>query len=340
MLVLGIETSCDETAAGVVRNEREVLSNVVYSQLVHRRYGGVVPELASREHLKGIVPVIEEALGQARIRLEEVDGIAVTNGPGLVGSLLVGLMYAKAQAYSLKKPLIGIHHLEGHLFANLLQEPDLTFPLIFLAVSGGHTELILVRGKGDYGNLGGSLDDAAGEAFDKVAKHLGLGYPGGPEIENIGKGGDPNFVKFPRAYLNEGSLDFSFSGIKTAVVYYVQDKTRRFLQDHLADLCASFQEAIIDVLVEKCARALRKTGAKALALGGGVACNRRLREVVSERCRALGVTLSVPEPSLCSDNGAMIALAGGFRFSRGERSPWDITAQARMELAQKGPSRG
>jgi N6-L-threonylcarbamoyladenine synthase len=333
MLVLGIETSCDETAASVVRDGREILSSVVYSQLVHQKYGGVVPELASRAHMTAIVPVVEKALNRAEVGLPDVDGIAVTQGPGLVGSLLVGLMFAKAQAYALNKPFIGIHHLEGHLFANLLQDTDWASPFVFMAVSGGHTELILVKDKGDYLSLGATLDDAAGEVFDKVAKLLGLSYPGGPEVEKTARGGNPNFVKFPRALLGEESLDFSFSGIKTAVVYYVQDKPREFVREHLADLCASFQEAVVDVLAEKCIRALSKTGATALALGGGVACNRRLREVTEERCKALGVRLSVPDRVLCSDNGAMIAAAGDFRLSRRERSTWDITARSRMDLS-------
>jgi len=332
MLVLGIETSCDETAASVVRNGREILSSVVYSQLVHQKYGGVVPELASRAHMTAIVPVVEKALNRAGVGLPDMDGIAVTQGPGLVGSLLVGLMFAKAQAYALNKPFIGIHHLEGHLFANLLQDTDWASPFVFMAVSGGHTELILVKDKGDYLNLGVTLDDAAGEAFDKVAKLLGLSYPGGPEVEKTARGGNPNFVKFPRALLDDESLDFSFSGIKTAVVYYVQDKPREFVKEHLADLCASFQEAVVDVLAEKCIRALSKTGARALTLGGGVACNRRFREVTEERCKALGVRLSVPDRALCSDNGAMIAAAGDFRLSRREQSPWDITARSRMDL--------
>jgi len=333
MLILGIETSCDETAASVVRDGREILSSVVYSQLVHQKYGGVVPELASRAHMTAIVPVVGKALNLAGVGLPDVGGIAVTQGPGLVGSLMVGLMFAKAQAYALNKPFIGIHHLEGHLFANLLQDTDWASPFVFMAVSGGHTELILVKDKGNYLSLGATLDDAAGEAFDKVAKLLGLGYPGGPEVEKTARGGNPNFVKFPRALLDEESLDFSFSGIKTAVVYYVRDKPREFVREHLADLCASFQEAVVDVLAEKCIRALSKTGARALAFGGGVACNRRLREVTEERCKALGVRLSVPDHALCSDNGAMIAAAGDFRLSRRERSPWDIAARSRMDLS-------
>lgn len=332
MLVLGIETSCDETAASVVRDGRQVLSHVVYSQLVHRPYGGVVPELASRAHMTAIVAVVQEALSRAGMKLREMDGIAATRGPGLVGSLLVGLMYAKAQAYALNKPFIGVHHLEGHLFANLLQDPGLSFPLVFLAVSGGHTELILVRGKGDYDMLGGTRDDAAGEAFDKVAKLLGLGYPGGPEIEKTAKGGDPGFIKFPRAYLGEESLDFSFSGIKTAVVYYVRGNSREFVRDHLPDICASFQEAVVEVLIEKCFRALDSTGAKALALGGGVACNSRLREVADLRSQEGGIRFSVPDRSLCADNAVMIAAAGNFRLARGERSPWELTAQSRLGL--------
>lgn len=325
MLVLGIETSCDETAASVVWGGKKILSNVVYTQMVHKKYGGVVPELASREHIKTIVPVVENALREAKISLKDVEGIAVTYGPGLVGSLLIGLSFAKSVAYSLDKPFIGINHIEGHIFANFLEYPDLKPPLICLVISGGHSDLILVKNKGEYEKLGQTRDDAPGEAFDKVAKLLEIGYPGGPLIDKLSQKGNPNFFKFPRAYLDQ-SFDFSFSGIKTAVALYVAKKSSKEIKEQKKDTVASFQEAVVDVLVEKVIKAALFKDVKKIALAGGVASNSRLREKLKIRSTEPSLEVFFPSPSLCTDNAAMIAAAGDFHLSRGERSGLDLNA--------------
>lgn len=326
MLVLGIETSCDETAASVVRDGKTILSNVVYSQLVHNKYWGVVPELASREHMKTIVPIVRGALGEAKVELEKVDGVAVTYGPGLVGSLLIGLSFAKSLSYSLQVPLIGINHIEGHIFANFLENPQLEPPFICLVISGGHSNLIYVADKGEYELLGRTRDDAAGEAFDKVAKVLDLGYPGGPIIDKVSKGGKADFVRFPRAYLEEGSFDFSFSGLKTAVAIYVSRLSQEKLERHRIDIAASFQEAIVEVLVDKGIKASILKKVKNVALAGGVARNSRLRDRLEMEAQKHDLKVFYPSPILCTDNAAMIASAGDFRLSKGERSNFDLNA--------------
>src|SRR3972149_5032402 len=278
MLILGIETSCDETAAAVVQDGRKILSNIILSQNVHEIYGGVVPELASREHLKTIIPVVERALAQASLQPGQLDGIAVTYGPGLAGSLLIGLCFAKGMAYSFDKSLVGINHLEGHLFSNYLEQPEFFPPFVCLVISGGHTLLVYVESDGNYQLLGQTRDDAAGEAFDKVGNLLGLGYPAGPRLDKLAQTGNREAVKFPRAYLEKDSFDFSFSGIKTAVALHWNNLPELEREVTIADIAASFQEAVVDVLVEKLIRAAQRKKVRKIALAGGVACNSRLRE--------------------------------------------------------------
>lgn len=332
-LILGIETSCDETGAAVVEDGRKIVSNVVASQIeLHAPYGGVFPEIASREHVLKIVPVIEEALKNAGIAFRDLAAVAVTHGPGLAGALLVGVNTAKAIAFANDLPLIGINHLEGHIYANWLEAAAATptanpFPLIALIVSGGHSELVLMRGHNDYQLLGRTLDDAAGEAFDKVARLLGLGYPGGPAIQEAAKDGDPDAFKLPRAWLR-GTHDFSFSGLKTAVLHLVQSfEGRRKLP--VADIAASFQAAITDVLVEKTKRAAEEFGATQILLAGGVAANARLRKMMLARA---DVPVLIPRPTLCIDNGAMIASAAWWHWQRGERSGWELDVVPSLRL--------
>jgi N6-L-threonylcarbamoyladenine synthase len=332
VLVLGIETSCDETAAAVVRDGRIALSDVVSSQIdVHRRWGGVVPELASRNHVVQVMPVIDEALARAGVELSDVDAIAVTSGPGLIGALLVGVQAAKALAWSTGKPLVGVNHLEGHLLAIRLLAEAPEPPFLGLVVSGGHTSLFAVEGFGAYRLLGSTRDDAAGEAYDKVAKMLGLPYPGGVQIDQLAQSGDKAAIRFPRAHIKGSELDFSFSGLKTAVLTHLQRRGRPEGQA-LANLCASFQEAVADPLTKKAIRAARKSGLDQLVLCGGVAANSRLRSLAAERGAEAGLEVFLPPLRLCTDNAAMIAVAGTHALERGERASTTLSADPAWRL--------
>ena len=333
MLVLGIETSCDDTAAAIVEDGRRVLSSVVSSQdSLHARYGGIVPELASRRHIEDIIPVVEEALRRAGAGLEDIGGIAATQGPGLVGSILVGLSFAKAVSYAKGVPLTGVNHIEAHAAAAFLREDGdsreaLPFPFVALIVSGGHTTLLLVEGYTRCRALGQTIDDAAGEAFDKVAKLLGLGYPGGAAIDSLAKGGNPLHIGFTRPYMAKGGLNFSFSGIKTAVRNFAADFKEAIPEDALRDLAASFQEAVVDVLVNKAFRALRASGGSGLVVAGGVACNSRLRARLQEAAQKENARLHIPPPCFCSDNGAMVAALGFHRLREGMLAALDTNAR-------------
>ncbi len=332
MLVLGIESSCDETAASVVRDGRIALSDVVSSQVdVHRRWGGVVPELASRAHVLQVMPVIDEALTRASVSLSELDAIAVTSGPGLIGALLVGVQAAKSLAWMAQKPLVGVNHLEGHLLAIRLLEQAPEPPFLGLVVSGGHTSLFAVEDFGRYRVLGSTRDDAAGEAYDKVAKMLGLPYPGGVHIDKLAQQGNPKAIHFPRAVIKNAELDFSFSGLKTAVLTHLHKHPNPQGQE-LADLCASFQEAVADPLTKKAMRAAKRFGLSRLVLCGGVAANSRLRAVAAQRAGEAGIECFLPPVKLCTDNGAMIAVAGTHAFMRGERATLSLNADAAWRL--------
>ncbi len=329
MMVIGIETSCDETAAAVVSGGEVILSDVVWSQIAtHHPYGGVVPELAARKHIEKIVPVFQEALTRADVGLDDLEAVAVTCGPGLVGALLVGLCFAKAIAYARGLPLIGVNHLEGHVAAVHLEPDPPPYPFVALLASGGHTNLYYVVGPTRLEHMGQTRDDAAGEAFDKVAKVLGLGYPGGHVIDELSKDGDPERIRFPRAFLDKTGFDFSFSGIKTAVARYVSAKQGDDSID-VADIAASFQEAVIDVLVKKAILAVETKRCEHLVVVGGVACNRRLRACIEKEAARVGISAYIPKPELCTDNGAMIATMGHRHLSEGKRSSMDLDAFSR-----------
>ncbi|SHI06409.1 O-sialoglycoprotein endopeptidase [Desulfosporosinus lacus DSM 15449] len=327
VVILGIETSCDETSAAVLLNGRDLRSHVISSQITtHQKYGGVVPEIASREHSLHFQPVVQQALNEAKLTFRDLSAIAVTYGPGLVGSLLVGVSGAKAMAYAAGVPLIGINHLEAHIYANFLEHQDLKFPLLALLVSGGHTHLILFEAHGQYTVLGHTRDDAAGEALDKVARTLGLGYPGGPQIQRIAQEGDAQAFNFPRAMLEPGSLDFSFSGMKSAVLNTLNSARMRGETLSVPDIAASFQQAVVDVLVRKALLAIKETRVKTLLLAGGVAANRLLRETLDHKLAEKGVCLVYPSPIFCTDNGAMIATAGYYHYLKGDFAPWTLNA--------------
>jgi len=332
--VLAIETSCDDTSVAVLEDGVNLRSHLIAAQDVHRLYGGVVPELASRAHLELLPPMVERALGDAGLRADELTGVAVTHAPGLVGSLVVGVAFAKAWSAALSLPLIGVNHIEAHLHSASLEHGDSPWPAVALVVSGGHTELVEVRGLGEYRWLGATLDDAAGEAYDKVAKRLGLGFPGGPILDRLAAEGRADAFDLPRPMLDRPGLDFSFSGLKTAVgVLLAPHGEPPYPEALVRDMAASFQAAAVEVLVAKCARALAQTGARALNLGGGVACNRRLRNDLTVMCGDRGVALRIPSPRLCADNAAMIAWLGARRLARGERSGDDLDAAASLEAS-------
>jgi N6-L-threonylcarbamoyladenine synthase len=325
MLTLGIETSCDETSAAVVHSGREVLSNVILSQVVHGRFGGVIPEVASREHVKAIVPIYRQALDEAGVTLDEIELVAATIGPGLVGPLLVGLSFAKGLAYARQLPFVPVNHLEGHLAANMLEHHDLDMHHLTLIVSGGHTMLVEVKSFGEYRLLGQTRDDAAGEAFDKVAKLMGLGYPGGAALDRLAVSGNPRYYRFPRAVMKD-EFQFSYSGLKTSVALYLAKLTPEELEQNKADIAASFQEAVVDVLVTKTVRAAETTGVRHVTISGGVAANSRLRARLREDIEKIGGRLFYPSLSLCTDNAAMIAAAGYFNFEK--FGPGELIANA------------
>lgn len=336
MNILGIDTSCDDTSAALFSQSRGVLSSVVHSQVaVHHAYGGVVPELASREHLRSIVPAVRKALSQAHVALKDLEGIAVTIGPGLIGSLLIGLNYAKAIAYGYGIPFVGVNHLEGHVLSIFLEKETPSFPFVALTVSGGHTSLYHVKELGEYVLLGQTLDDAAGEAFDKVSKILNLGYPGGAAVEKAALNGNSGLMRFPKAYLSRGSLDFSFSGIKTAVALFVKrwrEGGEGTAGITLGDIAAAFQEAVVEVLVQKTVEAAKSTGVDSIVIAGGVACNKALRTRMEEKGQAEGYKVYYPRPSYCTDNAAMIAFAGYHRIIHEKTSDLSMDVKSRFPI--------
>lgn len=336
ILILAIESSCDETAASVVKNGREVLSNVISSQIeLHKLYGGVVPEIASRKHIEKINQVIEEALEVANVTLDDIDAIGVTYGPGLVGALLVGVAEAKAIAYAKKLPLVGVHHIEGHISANYIENKELEPPFICLVVSGGHTHLVCVKDYGQYEIIGRTRDDAAGEAFDKVARAIGLGYPGGPKIDKLSKEGDANAITFPKAHISDAPYDFSFSGVKSAVLNYINGCQMKGESYNNADIAASFQKAVTDVLVENAMRAVDEYGLSKFAIAGGVASNSTLRAAMKVACEKKGIEFYHPSPIFCTDNAAMIGVAAYYDYKNGIRHGWDLNAVPNLKLGER-----
>ena len=331
--ILAIESSCDETAAAVIEDGRRILSNVINTQIaLHTRYGGVVPEIASRKHIENINPVIREALSQAGETLDSIDAIAVTYGPGLVGALLIGVSEAKALAYAKNKPLIAVNHIEGHVCANLLEHADLEPPFLCLIVSGGHTHLAIMKDYGEFEILGRTRDDAAGEAFDKVARAIGLGYPGGPKIEKAALDGDPTAIKFPRGKVDEAPFDFTFSGMKSAALNYLNQEQMAGRQINVSDVAASFQQAVTDVLVDRAILAAKELGEKRIVLAGGVASNSHIRAGLLAACEKEGIKLYAPSPKLCTDNAAMIGAAAYYHFIKGERADWSLNAVPGLKL--------
>ncbi len=334
--ILAIESSCDETAAAVVKNGREVLSNVIFSQIdLHTLYGGVVPEIASRKHIEKINQVIEEALKVANLNLSDITAIAVTYGPGLVGALLVGVSAAKAISFATGIPLIGVHHIEGHISANYIENKNLEPPYVCLVVSGGHSHLVVVKDYGEYEIIGRTRDDAAGEAFDKVARAIGLGYPGGPKIDKLSKEGNPEAIHFPRAKVEDNAYDFSFSGLKSAVLNYLNGCQMKGEEINTADVAASFQKAVIDVLVEHGIHAVKQYGYDKFAIAGGVASNSSLRQAFEEECAKRKIAFYHPSPIFCTDNAAMIGVAGYYEYIKGVRSGLDLNAVPNLRLGER-----
>ena len=335
-LILAIESSCDETAASVVKNGRTILSNVISSQIaLHTLYGGVVPEIASRKHIEKINQVIEQALSDADVTLDDLDAIGVTYGPGLVGALLVGVAEAKAIAYAKKLPLVGVHHIEGHVSANYIEHPDLEPPFLCLIVSGGHTHLVIVKDYGEFEILGRTRDDAAGEAFDKVARAIGLGYPGGPKVDKLSKEGNPNAIEFPKAKIGDCPYDFSFSGVKSAVLNYINHAQMTGEEINRADLAASFQKAVVDELVEHTMLAAKDYGMTKIAIAGGVASNGTLRAAMEEACKKNNYSFYRPSPIFCTDNAAMIGVAAYYEYIKGTRHGWDLNAVPNLKLGER-----
>ncbi|MBQ6815180.1 MAG: tRNA (adenosine(37)-N6)-threonylcarbamoyltransferase complex transferase subunit TsaD [Lachnospiraceae bacterium] len=335
-LILAIESSCDETAAAVVKNGRDVLSNVISSQIaLHTLYGGVVPEIASRKHIEKINQVIEEALAEAKVTLDDIDAIGVTYGPGLVGALLVGVAEAKAIAFAAKKPLVGVHHIEGHISANYIENKELEPPYICLVVSGGHTHLVVVNDYGEYQVIGRTRDDAAGEAFDKVARAIGLGYPGGPKVDKLAKEGNPDAIKFPRAQVEGAPFDFSFSGLKSAVLNYLNMCQMKDIAINEADIAASFQKSVVDALLDRAIMACKEYKMNKLAIAGGVASNSSLRMAFQEKCKKENISFYHPSPIFCTDNAAMIGVAAYYEYIRGTRHGLDLNAVPNLKLGER-----
>lgn len=336
VLILAIESSCDETAAAVVKNGRTVLSNVISSQIdLHTLFGGVVPEIASRKHIEKINQVIEQALSDADVTLDNITAVGVTYGPGLVGALLVGVAEAKAIAYARQIPLVGVNHIEGHVYANFIEHNDLEPPFLCLIVSGGHTHLVVMEDYGKFKILGRTRDDAAGEAFDKVARAIGLGYPGGPKIDKTAKEGNPNAIVFPKARIDGAPYDFSFSGLKSAVLNYINQKKMKEEEINTADLAASFQKAVVDVLTEHAIKAAQEYGYHRVVLAGGVAANSALRASLSQACNAAGLQFCYPSPIYCTDNAAMIGAAAYYEYQKGVRHGWDLNAIPNLKLGER-----
>lgn len=334
--ILAIETSCDETAAAVVKNGREIRSNIIFSQIeLHKFYGGVVPEIASRKHIEKINQVIMEALKTAEADLQDIDAIGVTYGPGLVGALLVGVAEAKAISFATKKPLVGIHHIEGHISANYIENKELKPPFLCLVVSGGHTHLVIVKDYGEYEIIGRTHDDAAGEAFDKVARAIGLGYPGGPKIDVLSKEGNKEAIVFPRAQIEGSPYDFSFSGLKSAVLNHLNLQEMKHLEINCADIAASFQNAVVDVLVIKTIMAAKDFNMVQVAIAGGVAANSSLREAMAAACRKNGLDFCYPSPIYCTDNAAMIGTAAYYEYLKGSRSGYDLNAVPNLKIGER-----